>query len=210
MGVYLLAGLLIRAVVHRAVSRSGAAAQRQGGSRSNKVLLWTHVTAQLLATACLVWAICVGHNLLIRTGKTFSDAHPGFGLAIASLVFLQIILGFVHHTCFGRRPRKLRDYQLRASQAEEKGVRDVSDFSWPWEIFRFLHRYLGRIIFICFFINIVVGLHYADEPAGTRRSVTAAVAVALGVFLAAVLFFEFKEHKHGKGILRTYCKGYRT
>jgi len=224
MGVYLLAGLLIRAVVHRALAKKFADEQKKRSgvpvtaskSTWTKVLVWSHAAAQLLASACLVWAICVGRNLLLRTGKTFRDAHPGFGLAIGSLVFLQIILGFVHHTCFGRKPRKQAEHENRLKQKELSDrlkrlpeEASVPPLRWPWEIFRFFHRYLGRIIFICFFINIVVGLNYADEPAGKRRSVTAAVAVALGVFFAAVLVFEFREHKYGLSVLRSYCMGNR-
>ncbi|KAF2621252.1 iron reductase domain protein [Macroventuria anomochaeta] len=135
-------------------------------------VVWFHAAFQVFAY--LVYIAAFGLGVYIASGMEMLDHyHPIIGIVVFILVFLQPILGFMHHALF-------KKYQSRT-------------------LWSYLHIWVGRIAVTLGIINGGLGLQWADSMnMSSRGGIIAYAVIAVAVWLAWVAAMVIGERRRAR------------
>lgn len=135
-------------------------------------IVWLHAAFQVFAY--LVYIAAFGLGVYIASELEMLDHyHPIIGIVVLIAIFLQPILGFLHHALF-------KKYQSRT-------------------LWSYAHIWLGRVAITLGIINGGLGLHWADSMnSSSKGGMIAYAVIAVIVWLAWVAASVVGERRRGR------------
>ncbi|KAM7201541.1 hypothetical protein V8F20_004769, partial [Naviculisporaceae sp. PSN 640] len=149
-----------------------------------KYAIWIHAMAQLIAYVVYICAVGLGLYLIREVqipgqgslmDNPDTNYHPIIGLVVLVALFIQPILGMIHHAKF----KKLRRRQI-----------------WSY-----LHIFNGRIFITLGIANGALGLYMAGESKERKTAYIAVAGVMWGLWMASAVWDEFKRWRASKRAL---------
>ncbi|KAF2455935.1 hypothetical protein BDY21DRAFT_386790 [Lineolata rhizophorae] len=134
-------------------------------------LVWFHAALQGLAY--MIYVVGFGLGVYMASNMRMLDHyHPRIGIALFVLLFVQPILGFLHHALF-------KKYQRRTFWSHA-------------------HLWLGRIIITLGIINGGLGLMWADNTESGKIAYAVVGAIVWFVYVCAAVIGEVKRARSRK------------